>query len=118
MNHAFWNAFVIEVGDLLTGVKVLQQSWPSITDCQRIISVINPDALLGGQIADIAADPRRLQISLLPVTGGVGLHVCLSLRFTTAVPDFRSLGGTIVHPAETWKQSRAPLDRSAGRTQR
>ncbi len=70
MNHAFWNAFVIEVGDLLTGVKVLQQSWPSITDCQRIISVINPDALLGGQIADIAADPRRLQISLLPVTVG------------------------------------------------
>jgi len=42
MNDALRNALVVEVGDLLAKVEVLQQRGPSIPDLERVVGVGQP----------------------------------------------------------------------------
>lgn len=55
--HPFGDALVVEVGDLLPRVEVLQQRRPALSDAQRVVGVIHANTLLRGQIPARAVDP-------------------------------------------------------------
>ena len=47
VDYSFWNAFVIEVEDLLSEVEVLEKSGPALTCPQRVLVVGHDHTLLG-----------------------------------------------------------------------
>ena len=55
MYHAFGNALVIEVENLLAKMKILQQGRTARALLQSVLTIGDRNALLGGQGLDIAA---------------------------------------------------------------
>ena len=85
---------MVEVGDLLTGVKILQQGRPALTDGQCVIGVVDPNPLLSRQIPGLPVDPVVVELSLF------GISVVGSHRYSSR----RSIGNSMrgyprpVHP--------------------
>nr|BFF04185.1 hypothetical protein GCM10020241_58600 [Streptoalloteichus tenebrarius] len=67
VHHPFGNAFVVEVGDLLPRVEVLQQGRPALTDGQRVVGVVDPHPLVGGQLGAGQVEPHVVELALLVV---------------------------------------------------
>ena len=65
VHHPFRDALVVEVGDLLAGVEILQQRRAAFADRQRVVGVVDPNALLRGQVSGVAVDPVLLELFLL-----------------------------------------------------
>jgi hypothetical protein len=51
VHHPLRDPLVIEVSDLLAGVEVLQQGRTPLAHSQRVVGVVDPHALLGGERA-------------------------------------------------------------------
>jgi hypothetical protein len=49
MYHAFWNAFMIEMKDLLAEMKILDQGRTALANLQGILIISDRTALCGGQ---------------------------------------------------------------------
>jgi hypothetical protein len=69
VNHAFWNAFAVKVGELFEQVKVLQQHRTSLADCKRTRRVCHWGTSKRG---------RRPRVKLLSRTVFLRVHVALS----------------------------------------
>ncbi len=69
VNHAFGNAFMIEMGDLFAEVKVFQQRWPAHAGLKRVLIVADLKPLISRQIlARHGGIP--LQVRLLGINDG------------------------------------------------
>ena len=49
MHNSFGNAFVIEVRDLLPQNEIFEQGWTAIAGLERVLIVIDANALIRGQ---------------------------------------------------------------------
>ncbi len=68
MDHSFRNPFVVEVGDLLAQVEVLEQRRPSIAGLERVIGVGQPQHL--GPSSGRCSGPAQTRSSDMPPTTG------------------------------------------------
>ena len=59
VDYPLGDSLVVEVGDFLAGVKVLQQSGSALADRERIVGVVNANPLLGGQVSGVPPHPGR-----------------------------------------------------------
>ena len=74
VHHALRDALVVEVGDLLADVKVLQQRRSALADGQRVVGVVDAHTLLSRQVSSVPTEPCGLQVALLGIlVGGHGL---------------------------------------------
>src|SRR5262249_45729583 len=67
---------VIEVGDLLPGVEILQQGRAPLADRQRIVGVIDSDTLIGGQVSTGGIDSYRVELPLLVSSVVISAVLC------------------------------------------
>jgi hypothetical protein len=67
MYHPLRNPFMIEVGDLFSALEVLQQRWPSLTDSERVVGMVDSNALLGGELSALKIHPYSIKLFLLHV---------------------------------------------------
>src|SRR5581483_6923830 len=65
VHHAFWYALVVEMGDLLPGMEILQQGGSAFADTQRIVGVVDPNTLLCRQVAGVPLDAVLVELLLL-----------------------------------------------------
>src|SRR6185503_21317909 len=47
MHHAFWNSFVIEMGDFFSEDKIFDKGWPARSCLQGVLIVIDCCSLVG-----------------------------------------------------------------------
>lgn len=123
VHHALRDAFMVEVGDLLPGMKVLQQGGTPLADGQRIVGVVDADALLSGEVTGIATEPGRLQIALFGIlvgghAGGVTTgqpgangHECAAIQLR---PDYLASMG-VVESGDSHGRGRRPARRGRDR---
>ncbi len=64
VDDAFGNPLVVEVGDFLAEMEVLQQGRAPLTGLQRVIGIRHPNSLGGGQ------ELPALSHGLGPILGG------------------------------------------------
>src|SRR6266702_536024 len=67
MHYPLRDALVVEVGDLLPSVKVLQQCWAALASAQCIVGVINPHTLLSCQESGCSIDSVTVELLLLRI---------------------------------------------------
>lgn len=65
MHNTLGDALVVEVGDFLPGVKILQQCRPALAGGQRIVSVVDANALLSRQVARRPINSVTVKLLLL-----------------------------------------------------
>jgi hypothetical protein len=130
MHHPFRDALVIEVGDLLAQVKILEQRRAAVPGLQRMVGVRQAEPLSGGQVvAGLPPAPpgwmtlrvlaprlgiRSDRLNVMKTqpswaeTGGDGLHLCLRAYMLAIEVSQR--------PATDAPCSRLAVPSSAGRS--
>lgn len=71
MNHTLWNALVVKMRDYLAGVKILQQRGAPDTGGERVIGVVDANALLGSEITRGSVHPGRVELLLFGIRRAV-----------------------------------------------
>jgi precorrin-3B methylase len=66
VDHSLRDPLVIEVSDLLPGMEVLQQRRTAFARGQRVVGVVDPNALLCRQLSGCALHPVLFELFLLP----------------------------------------------------
>src|SRR5215208_5740489 len=63
---------MVEVSDFLASVEIFQQRRTTFSDGQRVVGVVDANALLCGQVAGLSADPGAVELLLLGIVWVVG----------------------------------------------
>ena len=75
VHDPFRNAFVVEVGDLLPKVEVLQQAWTPLACLEGVVGVREPQSLGGGEeFARLGARADTVRFAGGDVCGTDGLR--------------------------------------------
>lgn len=67
VHHSLRDALMVEVGDLLAGVKIVEQGRPPLSYAQRIVGVIDAHPLLGGEVTGLPVHPIVVELLLFVV---------------------------------------------------
>jgi hypothetical protein len=90
---------VVEVGGFLPQVEVLQEGGPAIPGPQRVVGVVDPHALVGGQVAALRVHPDWRELFL----------------FVPGPVEGRGVGRLLGHGSPSGRTPAAPLDYPAAR---
>ncbi|OHU73888.1 hypothetical protein BKG84_28370 [Mycobacteroides chelonae] len=84
MHNSLGNPFVIEMGDLLPGMKVLEKCWPAGARRKGVIGAIDANTLLRGEISGATSHASRIQLFLFRIRCAVHCRLLCGVKDAAA----------------------------------